>query len=148
MGEAAKTALPEAALPIICHLGAMTVQTNSTPPSVLWTKATLSILALALCDGPDSCSLLLSPLAPWLFSEPEVSRRQMLSPGVCALCGAFWTFSRNEEHCIVVEGVPFHYPASLRYMRHGQKLSASLWAMGITVKAKFTLMVSTLKHSH
>lgn len=48
----------------------------------------------------------------------------------------------------MVEGASFHYLSSLRCTRHGLEMSASLWVMGITDKAKFPWMFISLKHSH
>lgn len=72
------------------------------------------------------------------------SRRELLSLAACALCGHFRHFPRMKRVAKWWR-VPFPPPCETK---HGLETSASLWTMGITDKVKFTLMFSSLKHSH
>lgn len=91
-------------------------------------------MELASCDRPVSHGSFTSPLAPWLSPEPEAA-----AAGSCCTLQVVPSVG-DFRHFPGMKARPFHQLASLRYMRHGKKMSVSPWAMG-----KISLCVQQLE---
>lgn len=146
--QPADSAVPQAALPAVSHLGAVADPGKTSPQSVLSIEAEPHAVALGPCAGPVSWGSFLLPWALWFSPEPEAAAGGSCCPWQLVPSAGISDISRGWSGLQNGGGYPSHHLARLRYTKHGLETSASLWTMGITDKVKFTLMFSSLKHSH